>query len=55
MALLDAIAALVDENLGGRSDMCQQFADLLNRALTHLNFPSRPVVGWAIYFYWVST
>ena len=49
-ALLDAIAALVDENLSGRSDMCHQFADLLNRALTHLKFPSRPVVGTAIYY-----
>lgn len=49
-ALLDRIAALVDENLSGRSDMCQQFADLLNRALVHLNFPSRPVAGWAMYF-----
>lgn len=49
-ALLDAIASLVDENLSGRSDMCQQFADLLHRALTYLNFPSRPVVGWAMYF-----
>lgn len=49
-AMLDEIAALVDENLCGRSDMCQQFADLLHRALKHLNFPSRPVVGWATYF-----
>jgi hypothetical protein len=49
-AMLDAVAALVDENLCGRSDMCQQFADLLHRALQHLNFPSRPVVGWAMYF-----
>ena len=48
-ALLDAIASLVDENLCGRSDMCQQFADLLHRALKHLNFPSRPVVGSAMY------
>jgi hypothetical protein len=30
--------------------MCLQFADLLNRALTHLQFPSRPVVGTAIYY-----
>jgi len=50
MKLLDAVAALVDENYAGRSEMCQQFADLLHRALTHLGFPSRPVVGWAIYF-----
>jgi hypothetical protein len=48
--LLDAVAALVDENYAGRSEMCLQFADLLHRALTHLQFPSRPVVGWAMYF-----
>src|SRR5258708_5648441 len=48
--LLDKIAALVDENYAGRSEMCQQFADLLHRALTHLQFPSRGVVGTAIYF-----
>jgi hypothetical protein len=48
--LLDAIAALVDENLAGRSEMCLQFADLLFRALVHLKFPARPALGWAIYF-----
>jgi hypothetical protein len=48
--LLDAVAALVDENLTGRSDMCLQFADLLYRALAHLNFPARPAVGLAMYF-----
>ena len=48
--LLDKIAALVDENYAGRSEMCQQFADLLHRALTHLQFPSRGVVGTAIYY-----
>ena len=48
-ALIDMIAAQVDENCCGRSDMCQQFADLLHRALTHLKFPSRPVTGWAMY------
>src|SRR5262245_5773832 len=42
--LLDKIAALVDENYAGRSEMCQQFADLLHRALTHLQFPSRGVM-----------
>lgn len=49
-SLLDAVAVLVDENYCGRSEMCLQFADLLRRALTHLNFPSRAAVGWAIYF-----
>ena len=48
--LLDSIAALVDENLSGRSDMCRQFADLLQRALAHLRLPARPVLGTAIYF-----
>jgi len=38
------------ENYVGRSEMCQQFADLLNRALTYLQFPSRPVIGTAIYY-----
>ena len=47
--LLDKVAALVDENYAGRSEMCQQFADLLHRALTHLQFPARGVVGMAIY------
>jgi len=49
-SLLDAISALVDENYIGRAEMCLQFADLLNRALLHLHFPSRPVVGTAIYY-----
>jgi hypothetical protein len=48
--LLDKVAALVDENLAGRSEMCLQFADLLYRALLHLRFPARPALGWAIYF-----
>src|SRR5579884_1611258 len=48
--LLDAVAALVDENLAGRSEMCLQFADLLYRALVLLDFPARPALGWAIYF-----
>lgn len=48
--LLDKVAALVDENLCGRSEMCQQFAELLHRALSYLKLPSRPVVGLAIYF-----
>jgi hypothetical protein len=47
--LLDKIAELVDENYTGRSEMCLQFADLLHRALTHMQFPSRTVTGTAIY------
>ncbi len=49
-SLLDMIAALVDENYVGRSEMCLQFADLLNRALAYLQFPSRPVIGSATYY-----
>ena len=41
---------LIDENYAGRSEMCQQFADLLHRALTHLQFPPRWVIGTAIYY-----
>jgi len=48
--LLDAVAALVDENCFGRSEMCVQFAALMHRALSHLKFPSRSVVGIAIYY-----
>lgn len=48
--LIDAVAALVDENYAGRSEMCLQFAALIHRALLHLNFPSRAVVGTAIYY-----
>jgi hypothetical protein len=48
--LLDAVATLVDENYAGRAEMCLQFAGLLDRALSHLKFPSRPVVGVAIYY-----
>jgi hypothetical protein len=48
--LLDAVAELVDENYAGRAEMCLQFAGLLHRALSHLKFPSRPVVGTAMYY-----
>src|SRR3989442_3550831 len=48
--LLNAVAALVDENLFGRSEMCMQFADLLQRALVHLHLPARTVIGWAMYY-----
>lgn len=49
-ALLDAVADLVDENLCGRSDMCIQFADLLQQVLSHLGLPARSVIGQAIYY-----
>ena len=48
--LLDTVAALVDENFAGRSDMCLQFAELLDRALSHLKFASRRAVGVASYY-----
>jgi hypothetical protein len=44
-ALLDEIAKLTDENYAGRSEMCLQYADLLNRALNRLGINARPVVG----------
>ena len=48
--ILDRIAALVDENLFGRSEMCFQFSDLLQRALVHLGLPARAVLGIAKYY-----
>ena len=48
--IIDTVAALVDENLFGRSEMCMQFAALLQRALTHLGLPACTVAGWAIYY-----
>ena len=48
--LLDKIALLVDENWVGRSEMCFQFTGLLNRALRHIQFPSREVLGTATYY-----
>lgn len=48
--LIDKVALLVDENLGGRSEMCIQFAILLNRALEYLNIPSKVRMGIAMYF-----
>lgn len=49
-ALLDEAARLVDENLSGRSDMCRQFAELIDLALKHLGVISRVVAGTAIYY-----
>lgn len=48
--LIDAVAELVDENLFGRSDMCQQFATLLQRALAMFHVDSRVVMGTGIYY-----
>ena len=49
-ALLDKVAELVDENLAGRSEMCLQFAPLMNLALRYLGFNSYAVTGTATYF-----
>jgi hypothetical protein len=48
--ILDKVASLVDENLFGRAEMCMQFADLLQRALDHLQLPARSVIGVCFYF-----
>lgn len=48
--LLDKVAELVDENLFGRSEMCSQFANLLNLALNHLGISSKAVLGKAVYY-----
>lgn len=37
-------------NYAGCSEMCQQFANLLHRGLTYMQFPSRAVMGTAIYY-----
>ena len=61
-ALIDKVASLVDENLFGRSEMCHQFAMLLNLSLNHLGIYSRVISGKATYnngfswvHYWVAT
>jgi len=48
--LVDKVAELVDENLCGRGEMCEQYAVLLALALDHLGIQARPVSGEAIYF-----
>lgn len=48
--LLDQVANLVDENIFGRSDMCEQFALLLNEAFRSLGIPSKVVAGRATYY-----
>ena len=48
--LLDRVAESVDENLAGRSEMCMQFADLLQRALKQLGLESRVALGAATYY-----
>ena len=48
--LLDEVARLVDENLFGRSDMCIQFAMLMQKALTELDVDCRSVCGECMYY-----
>lgn len=48
--LVDRVAALVDENLFGRSDMCQQFAWLVSYALRELGIANYVASGTAMYF-----
>jgi hypothetical protein len=49
--LLDKIASLVDENLFGRSEMCIQFAALLEMALKEIGLNAKSVSGKAEYMY----
>lgn len=49
--IIDKVAELVDENLAGRSEMCIQFADLVQKALTHLQISSEAIIGDATYYY----
>ena len=48
--LLDKVAHFTDENLFGRSEMCIQFAILLERALKQLGFNAKAAMGEAIYY-----
>lgn len=48
--LVDKVASLVDENLCGRSDMCRQYAELMEKSLTYLGYFPRIVIGTASYF-----
>ncbi len=48
--LLDNVAVLVDENLFGRTEMCVQFALLIDLAMKHLGISSCCVSGTAIYY-----
>jgi len=50
-SLLNKVAELVDENLFGRSEMCEQFASLLAMALKKLGLPAIAVVGDSSYFF----
>jgi hypothetical protein len=49
-SLIDKVAQLVDENLAGRSEMCEQFSLLLANGLNKLGLPAKAIVGDCIYF-----
>lgn len=49
--LLDKIASLVDENLFRRSEMCIQFASLLEKSLNKLGINAKSISGKAEYRY----
>jgi hypothetical protein len=51
LKLIDKVALLVDENLGGRSEMCIQFSILLNLALSYFVLDSKVIMGTAMYFH----
>ena len=48
--LLDRVAMLVDENLFGRAEMCEQFATLLAKALQLVGLPAQVATGQCSYF-----
>ena len=48
--ILNRVAMLVDENIFGRSEMCEQFADLLRRSLNHFGLKARGIAGTAVYY-----
>ena len=48
--LVDQVAKLVDENLVGRHEMCEQFAVLLTRALNRLGIEAKAVAGECVYY-----
>ena len=50
LALIDKVASLVDENLFGRSEMCEQFALLLAKSLVKLGFPAKISTGECSYY-----
>ncbi len=48
--ILDKISRLVDENIYGRSEMCEQFASLLKFSLNYVGLQARIILGTSIYY-----